>query len=166
MGPVTSETPIPMRALLAIACLALALPAAAAAAGPQTALVLVVHPSVPAEALQKFRELAGEQRRGLPVAVAAPGSPSQRATAAFEAAAHVEFEQLPHKTAGEALQDLTAGKAAAMFAPAPLVAAAVRNKKLRALAVTGSKRLASLPKVPTFEEAGLAGFDPAAKGTP
>ena len=143
-----------LRTLAALAILCMALPAAAAP------LVLVVHPSVPADTLQKLRELAGEQPRGLTFANAGIGSTAYRAAALFADRAHLELTHVPYRNAGTALAAVVAGEAAAMFVPTQSAAAAIRGGKLRALAVTGRKRLAELPDVPPFSEAGLAGFDP------
>ena len=122
--------------------------------------VLVVHPSVPAETLAKLRDLAGEQPLGLSFANAGDGSTTHRVARRFAEEAHLEVTHVPYAGNAKALAAVLAGEAAATFAGGKAVAAAVKRGKLRALAVTGPGRLASLPDVPTFAQAGLPGVRP------
>jgi tripartite-type tricarboxylate transporter receptor subunit TctC len=142
------------RILLAVLLSFAALAAAAAE------FVLVVHPSVPAETLAKLRELAGEQPRGLTFADAGAASTMHRAAERFAQSAHIEITQVAYPGSAKALAAVLSGEAAAAFTGAEVAAAALKTGKLRALAVTGDGRLARLPGVPTFAEAGLAGFRP------
>lgn len=141
-----------VRCAALLAGLLLALPALAAD------YVLVVHPSVPAETLAKLRELAGEQPRGLTFADAGDGSATQRVARRFAEHAHLEVTQVSYAGNAKALAAVVAGEAAAAFTRAGPAATAIKSGKLRALAVTGPKRHAGLPAVPTFSEAGLPGF--------
>jgi tripartite-type tricarboxylate transporter receptor subunit TctC len=73
--------------------------------------------------------------------------------------APVPVSAIEYKGAGPALIDIIAGQVSVMFA-SPLAAMPnIRAGKLAALAVTGSKRLPVLPKVPTLAEAGIPGFE-------
>lgn len=146
-----------MKAVRAAALVAGLLPALPALAADY---VLVVHPSVPAESLAKLRELAGEQPRGLTFADAGEGSATQRAARRFAKHASIEVTQVSYGGNSKALAAVVAGEAAAAFTRAGPAATAIKSGKLRALAVTGAKRHPGLPAVPTFSEAGLAGFSP------
>jgi tripartite-type tricarboxylate transporter receptor subunit TctC len=66
---------------------------------------------------------------------------------------------VPYKGAAGALTDTVGGQIQMTFSSLPSVAGHIRSDKLRALAVTGSKRSATFPNVPTLGEAGLAGFE-------
>ena len=62
-------------------------------------------------------------------------------------------------TAAPALNDLLAGQVQSLFGAPLAVVAHIRNGKIRALAVTGIKRSQAAPDVPTFDEAGMPGYD-------
>ncbi len=124
-----------------------------------TTFVLAVHPSVPADTLQKFRELAAQKPRGMTMANAGNASPAHLVAALFEYKARVELTPVPYKGGAPAVTDLVAGQVNAMFVPATNAGALVKGGKLKALAVTSTKRFAELPNVPTFAEAGLPEFD-------
>jgi tripartite-type tricarboxylate transporter receptor subunit TctC len=66
---------------------------------------------------------------------------------------------VPYKGSGPALMDVVAGTVPLMFDTMLVVGAQVKAGKLRPLAVASSKRIASLPDVPTVAEAGLPGFE-------
>jgi tripartite-type tricarboxylate transporter receptor subunit TctC len=73
--------------------------------------------------------------------------------------AGVDLLHVPYKGTGQALTDLLAGHVNLMFAPAQTVMPYVRAGKLKALAVTGSKRSETLPDLPTVAGSGLPGYE-------
>ena len=73
--------------------------------------------------------------------------------------AGVDLLHVPYKGTGQALTDLLAGHVSLMFAPAQTVMPYVQAGKLKALAVTGAKRSATLPDLPTVAESGLPGYE-------
>ena len=71
----------------------------------------------------------------------------------------VQIQHIPYKGAGPALVDLIGGQVQ-MFMNNPLtVIQHIRSGRVRGMAVTGNARLPTLPQVPTFTEAGVAGID-------
>lgn len=78
----------------------------------------------------------------------------------FKTAAGVDLMHVPYKEYAQILTDLGSGRVTILFDSTGAVLPHVRANKLRALAVTGAERLASLPHVPTFSELGLSGYDP------
>ena len=71
----------------------------------------------------------------------------------------VKFTHVPYKGSGPAVQDVIGGQVDMMFDTALVVGPHVQAGKLRPIAVTSSRRLESLPDVPTIAEAGEKGFD-------
>jgi tripartite-type tricarboxylate transporter receptor subunit TctC len=69
---------------------------------------------------------------------------------------HIQF--VPYRGAAPAMQDLVAGQIDLMFDQAGNTLAQLRNNKIKALAVAGTKRLALAPDIPTMDEAGVPGF--------
>jgi tripartite-type tricarboxylate transporter receptor subunit TctC len=66
---------------------------------------------------------------------------------------------VPYRGAALAMNDLIAGNVPILFDNLPIVIPQVQAGTVRALAVASPNRLSSLPDVPTFEEAGLVGFE-------
>jgi len=87
------------------------------------------------------------------------GSSQHLVGALFNAMAGVELNHVPYKGSGPAMQDLLAGQIAVSFAGVPNVLGHVKSGKLKALAVTTSKRWSELPEVPTLAEAGVPGYE-------
>lgn len=79
----------------------------------------------------------------------------------FNQSANVRLTHVPYKGSSQALTDVMAGLVDLSFTPAAPVLAQVSAGRVKALAVIGHQRIASLPQVPTFEESGIPGFDSA-----
>ncbi len=118
-------------------------------------LALVVHPAVQAGTLREFIELARRNPGKLSYGSAGNGNPTQLAAEVMKTAASLDILQVTYKGAGPAITDLTGGQISMIIAGVSSVHTFVTAGRLRALAVTGQKRSATLPNVPTFQEAGL-----------
>jgi tripartite-type tricarboxylate transporter receptor subunit TctC len=77
----------------------------------------------------------------------------------FAAMAGIKINHVPYRGSGPALNDLLGGHVTMMFATTPSAIGIVAGGKVRALAVTGAKRAAAFPDVPTIAEAGLPGYE-------
>jgi len=123
--------------------------------------VMAVHPDVPATSLQEFIRLARQRPGQLNYASSGSGGASHLGIEKFKRLTQTHIVHIPYRGAGPALTDAVAGQVQlSMWTPlaiAPHVAAG----RLRALAITGTKRLPipSMANVPTFAEAGLPAFD-------
>jgi tripartite-type tricarboxylate transporter receptor subunit TctC len=87
------------------------------------------------------------------------GTSPHIAVEVFNREAKLKTSHVPYKGAGPALNDLLGGHIPALFSAIPNAHGHIAAGTIYALAVTGAKRSALLPQVPTFAEAGLAGFD-------
>jgi len=77
----------------------------------------------------------------------------------FKSLAGIQMEHVPYKGSGPAIQDVMAGHVPMMFDTTVVAAPHIQSGKVRALAVTSTKRVKSLPNVPTMTEAGVKGYD-------
>ena len=122
-------------------------------------LVLVVHPSVNANSLRELVALGRSRPGSLLVANAGNGTPTHLTAALFSQAARIDAVHVPYKGAAPANTDLLGGQVHAMFNNPVNALPQVKAQRLRALAVTGSKRLHLMPELPTVAESGYPGFD-------
>ena len=125
----------------------------------ESVLMLAVHPQVPAHSVADLLRLAREQPGRLSYGSSGIGTPPHMAAELFRKMAGIDVQHVPYKGATPALTDLIAGRVAFTIDSFTMQLPQVKAGKLRALAVTGVKRAASAPDVPTFAESGLAGYD-------
>lgn len=119
---------------------------------------LVVNNKVPARNLQELITLAKASPGKLTYGSAGNGSTFHMSAELFKSVANVSIVHVPYRGGGPALVDTIAGQVDMSF---PVISAAqqhVQGGKLTALAVTGAKRSALLPNVPTAAEAGLPDY--------
>jgi tripartite-type tricarboxylate transporter receptor subunit TctC len=122
-------------------------------------LVMVVHPSVPANTLAEFIALAKAKPGALNYASSGPGTPYHMAGELFKAMAGVDIVHVPYKGSSGARTDILGGQVQMMFDAITTMAPNVRAGKLKALGTSGKARSTVLPEVPTISEAGVPGYD-------
>ncbi|MCX7141809.1 MAG: tripartite tricarboxylate transporter substrate binding protein [Proteobacteria bacterium] len=124
----------------------------------ESPLVVVVHPDVHANTLQEFVALAKANPGKLNYGSAGVGNTLHLAGEMFRMTTGTDLVHVPYKGASQALGDLLGGRIQVMFDLPQTPLANIQAGKLRALAVTGSERLALMPGVPTTAEAGVPAF--------
>jgi tripartite-type tricarboxylate transporter receptor subunit TctC len=122
-------------------------------------VVLMIHPSVPVKSLKELIALAKARPGELNFATGGTGSATHLGVALFQSAAGLNLVHIPYKGSGPAAAAVLAGQVVMTVASPSATAPFVATGKLRALAVTGDKRNAAMPQVPTFAESGLRGVD-------
>jgi tripartite-type tricarboxylate transporter receptor subunit TctC len=128
-------------------------PVAPIAAGP---LAFVVHPAVPADTLREFIALAKERPGMLNYGSAGAGSVNHLALELFKARTGTNIVHVPYRGIADATKDLLGGRIEAMTASIPATLPQVAENRVKVLAVTGAKRIAQLPHVPSWQEQGVA----------
>jgi tripartite-type tricarboxylate transporter receptor subunit TctC len=146
--PYLSKAPLPFDSLKDFA------PVASLA---RTGLFLVVTPALPAASLKEFIALA-KAKPGELNSAAPGGSINQLATEMFNGLAGVKLVHIPYKGSAPAVADVMAGQAQLSFQTPATVLGSVKSGRLRAIAISGDTPFVD-PRVPTFTQAGLAGFD-------
>jgi tripartite-type tricarboxylate transporter receptor subunit TctC len=121
--------------------------------------VLAVFPGVPAKSVAELIALAKAKPRALNYASAGPASLAHLAGALFSSLAGVELTDVPYRSSAQAVLDVTEGRIEMQFGTLGPTLPHIRAGRLRALAVTGSRRIDSLPDVPTVAVAGLPGYE-------
>ena len=121
-------------------------------------LVLLAHPSLPAKSVHELAALA-KQKNDINYASIGAGTPSHLAMELLKRAAGIPLTHVPYKGSSQALADVVAGHVPLMFDSVVSASPHIKAGRLRALAVSSTNRLPSLPDVPTVAESGVAGFD-------
>jgi tripartite-type tricarboxylate transporter receptor subunit TctC len=122
-------------------------------------LIVLVNHAVPAHNVRELIALAKAQSGKLNYASAGVGSGIHLGTVMFAETAGIDLTHIPYKGTGPALTDLLGGHVQIYFSSLPPAIGLVKEGKLRALGVTGLKRSASFPDLPTVAEQGLPGFE-------
>jgi tripartite-type tricarboxylate transporter receptor subunit TctC len=120
--------------------------------------VLVINPGLPAQTLAEFIAVVNAQPGKLNYGSGGTGSITHLTGELFKLAGHVNIVHVPYKSIAIATTDVMGGQVQAAFPTTPGAAPHVRGGRLRALAVSSTKRVSALPEVPTFEESGVSGM--------
>src|SRR3984893_13548451 len=126
------------------------------ASGP---LAFVVAPDLPVTTMREFLAYARANPGKLNYGSAGPGSVNHLALELLKVRTGTDIVHIPYKGIAPATQDLLSGRIQAMTASIPATLPYLAQNRLRALAVTGPRRSALLPDVPTWGEAGVANAD-------
>lgn len=124
-----------------------------------SAYVLVVNPAVPASTLPELIALLKAKPGQLNYASAGKGTPLHLAAELFKSKTGTDIVHVPYGGDTPALNDLLAGNVELSFMSVASTAPQIRAGKLRALAVTSTRRSEALPDLPTLHELGIDGYD-------
>ena len=119
--------------------------------------VLVVHPSVPAHSLADYLAL-GRRPDGIDYGSAGIGSAGHLAGELLRVRSGARLNHVPFRGGGPAMNDLVGGQIASAMASGPTATNAVREGRVRALALTAAQRTPIDPDVPTIAELGFPGY--------
>ena len=122
-------------------------------------LLLVVHPSVPATSTRELIALAKARPGKLNFASGGQGTMTHLAAELFASTARIRLNHVPYKGGGPALIDTMAGHTDIYFSSAATALPQVRAGRLRAIAITSSRRNPVAPDVPTVAESSLPGYE-------
>jgi tripartite-type tricarboxylate transporter receptor subunit TctC len=126
-----------------------------------TPLVLQVYPSVQAKTLAELLALAKKEPGKLTMASPGAGTTNHLISELLQSTTGASWTTVHYKGNAPATTDLLAGRVEFNFDQVSVSLPYIKQGKVRALAVTATKRVPSLPDVPTFDEAGLKGMDAA-----
>lgn len=120
--------------------------------------VLIAHPGFQANNVQELIALAKAPDRKVNFASPGAGSTQHLSNELMNAMAGIQMTHIPYKGGAPALTDLLAGQVPIMFLTTVQSLPFLKEKKVKALAVSTLKRAQVLPDVPTIAEAGVAGY--------
>ena len=124
-------------------------------------ILLVVHPSVPANSLPEFMELLRSKPGKFTYGSSGVGGPNHLAGEIFKRMTGLDIVHIPFQGTGAALQGVIAHQVDAMWGFMAGLIPQVQAGTLRAIAMGGRERSAVLPDIPTFAEAGVPGYEAA-----
>ena len=121
--------------------------------------ILALNPAVPASNVKELVALLKAKPDSLNFAVSGVGGANHLAGIDFAARTGVKWTYVPYKGGSQAITDLMAGHAQVMFNGMLATYPAVKDGKLKAIAISSAKRFAAAPDVPTVSESGVPGFE-------
>jgi tripartite-type tricarboxylate transporter receptor subunit TctC len=120
--------------------------------------VMVVDPKLPVGTVQEFIALVKASPGKMNYASAGNGSTHHFCGELLKSMTGIDIQHIPYKGSGPGIAALLGGEVSMMFANVADIGSQIRGGKVKALAVTASRRSSTLPDVPTMAEAGLPGF--------
>src|SRR5438067_8824700 len=125
----------------------------------QGPMIVIANPKFPAKSTRELIALAKQKPGTINFASAGQGSITHMVAELFQSMAGVKMNHVPYKGTGPALTDTISGQTDIFFSSTATALPHVKSGRLRAIAVTGAKRLPAEPNVPTIAESGVKGFD-------
>ena len=120
--------------------------------------ILIVKQDLPVKSVQELLTLARAQPGKLSYGSAGNGSAMHMAAELFRYMTKIDYMHVPYKGGAPAMADLLGGQIDMLFESLGTAHPQLKSGKVRALAVTGTSRSASLPDVPTVAESGVSGY--------
>lgn len=120
--------------------------------------MLASHPSVPVRSVKQLIALAKTRPGQLNYGSSGAGGINHLSGLLFEMTAGIRWVHVPFKGSGESAIGLMSGEIDFVFASTAAMVGPARTGKVRAVAVTGPRRFAELPEVPTIDESGVPGY--------
>ncbi|WP_254599993.1 Bug family tripartite tricarboxylate transporter substrate binding protein [Cupriavidus gilardii] len=121
--------------------------------------ILAVNNALPVKSVRELIAYAQANPGKLSMGSAGNGTTSHLGGELFKTLAQLNIEHVPYKGSTPALQDLVGNNVQLMFENVPSIGPYVGSNKVRALAVTSTKRSPHFPQVPTMDEAGIKGYE-------
>ena len=121
--------------------------------------ILVVHPSLPANNLKEFLELARKRPNQITYSSSGNGSFVHLGMALLASMSKTKLMHIPYKGGGPAAVAISSGEVQAMMATVGSVIPHINAKRLRALAVTADERISQYPQIQTIAEGGVKGYE-------
>lgn len=122
-------------------------------------LVMAAPASAPFNSLAELLQMARSKPGSVSYASSGTATPGHLAAAALAMATKTDMTHIPYKGAGQAITDLIGGQVQFFFSSASAIMNHIKGGKVKALAVSTPRRLASLPNVPTVAEVAAPGFE-------
>lgn len=122
-------------------------------------LMIIVNPNVPARTLPEFIEYMKSNPNKVNFASTGNGGSVHLTSELFAMQTGTKMQHIPYKGSSPALTDLMGGQVQVMFDNVPSAAPLAKSGKVRALAVTSTKRTALAPDTPTVSELAVPGFE-------
>jgi tripartite-type tricarboxylate transporter receptor subunit TctC len=122
-------------------------------------IVMVVHPSLPANNLQEFIAVAKARPGQINYASSGPGTVYHMAGELLKTMTGIDIVHVPHKASGDMRNSVVGGHVQMMFDAISTVTPLLQGGQVRAIGTTGKQRTSALPDVPTISEAGVPGYE-------
>lgn len=120
--------------------------------------VLIVHPALPAPSVKALIALARSRPGELNYGSSGTGAADHLSAELFQVMTKTKMVHVPYKGGPLAMIDLISGNLQLMFSTVPTAVGLIKGGKVRAMAITNSKRYPLMPELPTVAEAGIPGF--------